>query len=196
MAARGHSGGAGAVLLLCVAYVQAQTQVTGTFQGLGVQVWRTTSTDGSFCGQSHNPVGNTVCTGGLERQMVHGSAATNALPQVQDVQLRYAGNMAKEAYLSLIDSEEACDSFSHPTDPDNSNSGIQRATGVDNQVWTIPQQHNSVDKMLSTRQTDARLEQFYRLCYSCTDGGGGSCVTTTTAHSWQDSGCGDLMASV
>merc|ERR1712166_154856 len=176
-------------LLLCLAYVQgaydaAQTQ---TFQAMGdVKIRVMTDALGAGCGPSANPNGISTCVGGLERELVNGHVATNAIPAVQDVLLKYEGSLPQEAYISLIDNQYNCNTYSHLPTPNNLNSGIQRATAVTN-VITIPQSIASVDELLSSTQNGQEMK--YRLCYSCNNANTGECpAAPATSYDWKDSG--------
>jgi hypothetical protein len=176
------------VLLLCLAYVQAQ--ISGTFVDHGTTINIMTSSTGAECGSSHNPEGKVVCDGGLERSLEPGHVATNAIPAVENVMLKYAGAMPQKAYISLIDTQYDCATYAHLTTPDNLNSAIQQAD--ENSTITIPQHDGGGNQVLLT-STQNGQEQKYKLCYSCNNGVSGSndvstCDLSSGTHHWQDSG--------
>ena len=89
-----------AALFLCVANVHAQH--TSTFLAAGVTMRVTTHVNGSACGATYNPDAAVVCDGGLERALQDGAVATNVIPQVQNVVLKYEGTMPAFPNRSVI----------------------------------------------------------------------------------------------
>ena len=81
------------VLLLYFAYVQAGTVYSATFEAMDIEMRVMTNVNGAECGSVYNANGSVVCDGGLEKQLLHGTSAnppaTNAIPAVQNVVLKY-----------------------------------------------------------------------------------------------------------
>ena len=171
-----------AALFLCVANVHAGS-FEGTFVQTGTTMRVTTHVNGSACGATYNPDAAVVCDGGLERKLQDGAVATNVIPQVQNVVLKYEGAMPAFAYVSLIDAQFACTSYPHGPTADNINSGIQQAN--DQKVVTIPQAQPNGDEELLT-STQNGQEQMFRLCYSCNNLTSTNC--TNIDYDWRDSG--------
>ena len=172
-----------ALFLLCLAGVRAQT-FTNTFDTEGVTLYRMTHSQGEKCHPDSNTHGNIECDGGLERQFQQGETATNAIPQVVNVTLRYEGTMPAHAYVSLIDSASTCSNYPHPNEADNLHSGVRQAN-ADNAI-RIPQETASGNEALLTSSKEGQ-EMLFKVCYSCVRTGGvGDCQTGQ--FNWADSG--------
>ena len=169
-------------LLLCLAHVQGA--YAQTFQAMAdVKIRVMTEATGAECGAVANADGTVTCDGGLERELVNGHVATNAIPAVQDVVLKYEGSLPQEAYISLIDNQWDCSTYPHLTTPDNLNSGIVRANAAN--VIVIPQKDvSNNDELLTSTQNGQ--EMIYKICYSCDNPTAGTCATGTI--DWKDSG--------